>query len=138
MRMRIGDKCRQETMKRVNPMKTYGITFLILVGLFSFVFPNQGWSQVLDTAEQHLKQAESYRELGEWQRQDIAGYKRERENFAKRSGPSGSPQVEASFKEYDQLIAEDESLLADFKILEEWHRRRAKELVGIKTVRRES
>ncbi|MBI4115191.1 MAG: hypothetical protein HY447_01310 [Candidatus Omnitrophica bacterium] len=116
-------------------MKTDGVVFVILLVLLSFAFPNQGWPQVLETAAQHLKQAESYRELAEWQREDIAGYKRERENFTKRSRPSASPQLKESIKEYDDLISEEEALLADFKILEEWHRTRAKELEGIKTVR---
>lgn len=119
-------------------MKTYGFAFLILLGLLSFAFPNQGWSQVLETAEQHLKQAESYGELAEWQRQDIAGYKKGRENFLKRSGSPGSTQAEANLKEYDDLIAEDEALLIDFRILEEWHRARAKEFEAIKAARRGS
>lgn len=117
-------------------MKTAGVVFVVLLGFMSFAFPNQGWSQVLETADQHLKQAESYRELAEWQRQDIAGYKRERENFLRRSASSGSTQVEGGLKEYDDMIVEDEALLVDFKILEEWHRRRAKELEAIKPSRR--
>lgn len=119
-------------------MKTAGVVFVILLGLLSFAFPNRGWSQVLETTEQHLKQAESYRELAEWVGQDIAGYKREKGNFLKRSEPSGSTQVETSLKEYNDLIAEDEALLADFKILEEWHKARAKELEAIKAAWRES
>lgn len=138
MRMRIGHKCPQGTMKRVNLMKTCGVTFGILLGLFSFAFPNQGWSQVLETAEQHLKQAESYRELVEMQRQDVAAYRKGKEDFVRRLDSSQSGLRESSIREYDELIAEDEALLADFKILEGWHRARAKELEGAKALRRES
>lgn len=119
-------------------MKTAGVVFVILLGLLSFAFPNQDWSQVLETAEQHLKQAESYRELVEMQRQDVAAYRKGKEDFVRRLDSSQSGLRESSIREYDELIAEDKALLADFKILEKWHRKRAKELEGIKTVRRGS
>lgn len=57
-------------------MKTDGVIFWVLVWLLSLVLSNQGWSQVLETTEHHLKQAESYQELAEWQSEDIAAYKK--------------------------------------------------------------
>jgi len=111
-------------------MKTDWAALPILLCALGLAFTPSAWSQGAETAEQHLKWAESYRDLAEFARQDIADYKKAKESYARHSGSSASTQIEASLKEYDELIAEDEALLADFKILQEWHRRRAKELQG--------
>jgi len=113
-------------------MKTQMVVLTVLVLAVSLSFPVLGWSQAVQTAQDHLALAQTYQEKANLERQALAGYAREKANSGSILGiisnRSETPRVKEMDRDYDRLIAEKKAKVAEFHQLAQMHRLWAKEL----------
>lgn len=121
--------------KEEQTMKTLIIALTILVGVFSFTLPMQGWAQAVETVQKDLAKAEWYQELANLGRLVIEHYKDERQAYGTIPSlvdptRSTGPSAEETDKHYDALIDEGESHLAELEAVAAQYRLQAKKLGG--------